>query len=331
MNRTNTKQPPESQPAPRRSFIPRLSRSGALYTLLGSPKARIGFVIVMIFILAAVFAPLCPGNPTKYVGAPNKPPSAQFILGTNPQGKNVFSQLVWGGQISLIIGFGSAFLMTLIATIVGMIAGYYRGVIDDVLNFLMNLFLVIPALPLLVLLSAYLKPGTATIVFALAITGWAYNTRIIRAQTLSLARRDFVAAAVVSGEPSLKVIFVHILPNMVNILVGGFIGAVIYGIMASTALAFLGLASTQDVTWGTNLFWAQNGGALMIGAWWAFVPSGVAVALVAFGLALINYGMDEITNPRLRAETIVKKLGKDLLSGQVRSTPVVPRSHEPLG
>jgi len=332
MNTTTNQQPAESQPAPRRRLIPRLSNSGALHTLLGSSKARIGFVIVMIFILAAIFAPLiAPGNPTKFVGATNKPPSAQFILGTNPQGKNVFAQLIWGGQISLLIGFGSAFLMTLIATIIGMIAGYYRGVVDDVLNFLMNLFLVIPALPLLVLLSAYLKPGTATIIFALAITGWAYNARIIRAQTLSLREKDFVAAAVVSGEPSLKVIFVHILPNMVNIIVGGFIGAVIYGIMASTALAFLGLASTQDVTWGTNLFWAQNGGALMIGAWWAFVPSGLAVALVAFGLALINYGMDEITNPRLRAETIVKKLGRDLLSGRVRSTPVVPRSHEPLG
>ena len=97
---------------------------------------------------------------------------------------------------------------------------------------------------------------------------------------------------------------------MVNIIVGGFIGAVIYGIMASTGLAFLGLASTQDVTWGTNLFWAQNGGALMIGAWWAFVPSGLAVALVAFGLALINYGMDEITNPRLSAEGKIRSVLK---------------------
>ncbi len=148
--------------------------------------------------------------------------------------------MVWGGRLSLTIGFGSAFLMTFIATIIGMIAGYFRGAVDDVLNFLMNLFLVIPGLPLLVLLSAYLKPGTTTIIFALAITGWAFNGRIIRAQTLSLREKDFVAAAVVSGEPAWSVIFVHILPNMVNILVGGFIGAVIYGIMASTGLAFLG-------------------------------------------------------------------------------------------
>ncbi len=300
----------------------------ALKTLMGSSKARIGFAIILVFVLAAVFASsIAPGDPKRYVGKPNQPPSAQFILGTNPQGKDVFRQLVWGGQLSLMIGFGSAALMTLIATVVGMIAGFYRGAVDDVLNFIMNLFLVIPGLPLLVLLSAYLKPGTTTIIFALAITGWAFNGRIIRAQTMSLREKDFVAAALVSGEPPLSIIFVHILPNMVNILVGGFIGAVIYGIMASTGLAFLGLASTADVTWGTNLFWAQNGGALMIGAWWAFMPSGLAVAIVAFGLALINYGMDEITNPRLIAERNIKSVLKKARLPNIRATPVVPHEH----
>ena len=311
----------------RRRF--RVPGSSALRTLMGSPKARVGFAIVLVIVLTAVFAPLlAPGDPKKFVGVINQAPSMQHILGTNPQGKDVFSQLVWGARLSLLIGFGSGALMVVIATIVGMIAGYFRGIIDDILNFVMNLFLVIPALPLLVLLSAYLKPSTTTIIFALAFTGWAYNARIIRAQTMSLREKDFVAAAVVSGEPPLKVIFVHILPNMVNIIVGGFIGAVIYGIMASTGLAFLGLASTQDVTWGTNLFWAQNGGALMIGAWWAFVPSGLAVALVAFGLALINYGMDEITNPRLSAERDTRSLLKRAkLPRMRRATPVVPREH----
>ena len=317
-----------SDKKPQRKPLFGLSPTSALYTLLASPKARIGFGIVMMFVLAAVFAAMiAPGDPKEFVGIPNRPPGEEFLLGTNPQGKDVFRQLVWGGRLSLLIGFGSAFLMTFIATVIGMIAGYFRGAVDDILNFLMNLFLVIPGLPLLVLLSAYLKPGTTTIIFALAITGWAFNGRIIRAQTLSLREKDFVAAAVVSGEPAWRVIFVHILPNMINIIVGGFIGAVIYGIMASTGLAFLGLASTQDVTWGTNLFWAQNGGALMIGAWWAFVPSGLAVALVAFGLALINYGMDEITNPRLSAEQKVKKILKQARLPRMRATPVVPHEH----
>ncbi|HNB54176.1 MAG TPA: ABC transporter permease, partial [Anaerolineales bacterium] len=238
-----------SDKKPQRKPLFGLSPTSALYTLLASPKARIGFGIVMMFVLAAVFAAMiAPGDPKEFVGIPNRPPGEEFLLGTNPQGKDVFRQLVWGGRLSLLIGFGSAFLMTFIATVIGMIAGYFRGAVDDILNFLMNLFLVIPGLPLLVLLSAYLKPGTTTIIFALAITGWAFNGRIIRAQTLSLREKDFVAAAVVSGEPAWRVIFVHILPNMINIIVGGFIGAVIYGIMASTGLAFLGLASTQDVT-----------------------------------------------------------------------------------
>jgi peptide/nickel transport system permease protein len=116
---------------------------------------------------------------------------------------------------------------------------------------------------------------------------------------------------------------------MVNIIVGGFIGGVTYSILASTGLAFLGLASTQDVTWGTNLFWAQNGGALMIGAWWAFMPSGFAVALVAFGLALINYGMDEITNPRLIAERNILSVLKKARIPRIRATPVVPHEHYP--
>jgi peptide/nickel transport system permease protein len=312
----------------KRRFAVKLTRLGAVRTLLGSPKARVGFVIVLFFVLAAVLAPvITPGDPKEFVGVTNQAPSAEHILGTNPQGKDVFRQVVWGGRLSLIIGFGSGALMIVFATIIGMVAGYFRGIIDDILNFIMNLFLVIPGLPLLVLLSAYLKPGTATIIFALAITGWAYNARIIRAQTMSLREKDFVAAAVASGEPAVKVIFSHILPNMVNIIVGGFIGAVIYGIMASTGLAFLGLASTADVTWGTNLFWAQNGGALMIGAWWAFLPSGLAVALVAFGLALINYGMDEITNPRLIAERDIRSVLRKAKLRRMRSTPVVPREH----
>lgn len=328
MNEADNKQPMETKSASKPKLTFKLSRTSALYTLLGSPKARVGFVVVMFFVLAAIFAPLiAPGDPKQFMGATNQPPSAEFILGTNPQGKDVFAQVIWGGRLSLIIGFGAGGMMILIATIIGMIAGYFRGVVDDILNFIMNLFLVIPGLPLLVLLSAYLKPGTSTVILALAITGWAFNGRIVRAQTMSLREKDFVAAAVVSGEPALKVIFVHILPNMVNIIVGGFIGGVTYSILAATGLAFLGLASTQDVTWGTNLFWAQNGGALMIGAWWAFMPSGLAVALVAFGLALINYGMDEITNPRLTAERDIRSVLKKARLPRMRATPVVPHEH----
>jgi peptide/nickel transport system permease protein len=302
-------------------------RLALLRTLLSSPKARVGGAIVLFFMLVAILAPvIAPGDPAAYVGAPNQPPSAQNLFGTDSQGRDVYHLTVWGGQASLAVGFGTGLLTMLIATLIGIVAGYFRGRVDDLLTLLMNLFLVLPGLPLLIFLSAYLQPGTFTVIFALALTGWAFSARIVRAQTLAVREREFVNASIVSGEPDSYIIFNEVLPNLTNIIVGNLVGSVTYGIAAATGLSFLGLTSTTDVTWGTNLFWAQNGGALSIGAWWTFVPSGLAVALVAFGLSLINYGMDEITNPRLRAERELSNVVKKGAAGGVRATPVLKRS-----
>jgi peptide/nickel transport system permease protein len=299
-----------------------------LRNLMGNPRARLGVIIVSFFILMAIFAPvIAPGDPQEFVDAPNLPPSAQHLFGTEGQGKDVFRQTVWGSRISLLIGFGTAVLTTFISTVIGMSAGYFRGRMDDLLSLLMNLFLVIPSLPLLIVLSAYLKPSTGTVIFALAFTGWALGARVKRAQTLSLREKDFVAAAAVSGQSSFGIIFQQILPNMTSLLVGSAVAGVTAGILASTALAFLGLTNVSDVTWGTNLYWAQNSSALLVGAWWTFVPSGLCVGLVAFGLALINYGMDEVTNPRLRAERELSDVAKNAARTRVRATPYVQRAH----
>lgn len=306
------------------SVTPRPQRLVWLRNLLGNPRARIGLGIVSFFILMAIFAPvIAPGDPNEFVDVPNLPPSWQHIFGTDGQGKDVFRQTVWGAQISLIIGFGTAFLTTIISVVLGMAAGYFRGRVDDLLSLLMNLFLVIPSLPLLIVISGYLRPSTGTVILVLSLTGWALGARVKRAQTLSLREKDFVAAAQVSGQSSFGIIFKQILPNMTSLIVGSAVGAVTSGILASTALAFLGLTNVSDVTWGTNLYWAQNSSALLVGAWWTFVPSGLCVGLVAFGLALINYGMDEVTNPRLRAEREVSNVITSKRS-RVRATPFVP-------
>ncbi len=299
--------------------------AGWLKTLLASPKARIGFAIVMFFVLTSIFAPLiAPGDPSAFVGVPNGAPSAQHLFGTDPQGRDVFSLTVWGGRDSLLVGFGTGLVTTFIATVAGIAAGFFRGRVDDVLTLLMNLFLVLPGLPLLMFLAAYLQPGTFTVIFSLAVTGWAFGARIVRSQALAVREREFVNAAIVGGESNGAIIVNEVLPNLVNIIVGSLVGSVTYGITAATGLSFLGLTSTTDVTWGTNLFWAQNGGALSTGAWWTFAPSGLAVAFVAFGLSLINYGMDEITNPRLRAERELRHVVKHI-SRRVRATPVLRR------
>ena len=283
-----------------------------------------GIGIVLFFSMIALLAPvIAPTAPEKFVGGANIAPSAEFWFGTTALGKDVFSQTVWGARNSLIIGFGTAVVATIAALLVGMTAGYFGGTVDDVLTLIMNVFLVIPGLPLLIVLSGYLNPGTTTVIFVLALTGWAFAARIVRSQMLSLRSKDFVAAAKVSGESNFRIIFVEIMPNMASIIVGLVVGAVSYGIAAATALSFLGLTDISAVTWGTNLYWAQNGNALLVGAWWTFAPSGLSVALVIFGLALINYAMDEITNPRLRAEKDVSNVTKGQANTEIRATPVV--------
>ncbi|MCB9420049.1 MAG: ABC transporter permease [Ardenticatenaceae bacterium] len=299
-----------------------------LYILLRHPQARIGLVIITGLILMALFAPvISPGDPSTYLNALNQPPSEEHILGIDPLGRDVFALTVWGARITLTIGFGTAALAILIATTVGLIAGYFRGIVDDLLVLLMNLFLVVPGLPLLIVLSAYLRASTATVIFALALTGWAFHARIIRSMTLSLREKDYVAASIVAGESNFVIIFRQILPNLINLIVGGFIGTSIYGIAASTALSYLGLVKMTDISWGTNLFYAQNGNALLLGAWWVFIPSGFLVALSALGLAWINFGMDEITNPRLRSERELRKVLRKTKMRQTRVTPFVPRKY----
>lgn len=296
--------------------------------LLRNKKAMLGGGIVLFFILMAVFAPVvAPGDPTDFVDRPHLEPSREYWFGTEGQGKDVFAQTVWGARVSLTIGFATGIVTTIVGVIIGMTAGYFRGRVDDVLSLLMNLFLVIPGLPLLVVIAAYLRPGTTTIILALAFTGWAWGARVLRAQTLSLREKDFVSAAIVSGESNFRIIFREILPNMASIIVGGMIGSVTYAIGAATALSFIGLGNVSDVTWGTNLYWAQNNAGLLVGAWWTFIPSGMCVALVAFGLSLINYAMDEVTNPRLRAERDLSNVLKDRKLRDIHATPVVRRAH----
>ncbi len=306
-------------------------RRAFMRNLLRNPKAVAGALIVIFFILVALFAPLiAPGDPSNFVARPNLPPSAAHIFGTEGQGKDVFAQTVWGARISLEIGFATGLLTTIVGILIGMTAGYFRGKIDDLLSLLMNLFLVIPGLPLLVVIAAYLRPGTGTIVLALAFTGWAWPARVLRAQTLSLREKDFVSASIVSGEGNARIIFREILPNMSSIIAGSMFGSVTYAIGAEAALSLVGLTNVSNITWGTNLYWAQNNAALLVGAWWTFIPSGLCIALVAFGLTMVNYGMDEITNPRLRAEKELKNVLKDRTLRtfrNLRATPVLRRTH----
>jgi peptide/nickel transport system permease protein len=196
-------------------------------------------------------------------------------------------------------------------------------VVDGVLNMFTNVFLLIPGLPLLIALASFLPQGMVTVMLVLTFPGWAWPARVFRSQTLSLCEKDFVCAAVVSGERSGYIIFAEILPNMLSLVVSSFFGNVVYAIGADVGLAFLGFENVTTVSWGTMLYWAQNNSALLQGTWWTFIPPGLCVAVVAFATTLMIYAVDQVTNPRLRSEKEITRALKRFGIASGRATPVV--------
>ena len=294
--------------------------------LLANKKATFGVLIVVLFVVVALLCPLFVRDPSAFLSVPLAPPSAEYWFGTTGQGQDVFAQTLYGARSSLWIGFFVGITVVIIGTSVGLTAGYFGGAVDDGLTTLINVFLIMPGLPLAVVLAIYLPAGPLTIAFVLIVTGWSWHARVIRAQTLSLRGKDFVNAAIVSGEGHLRIMFVEILPNMTSLNVSGFIGATVYAIGAQVGLEFLGLGDVGVVTWGTNLYWAANNQALLTESWWTIVPTGFGIAIIGFALVMINFAIDEVTNPRLRAEA---SFSERLRQGGVKrsfSTPVIKRS-----
>lgn len=293
---------PEKAPAAAAPRRPGRRPEGLVRSLLRNRKASAGLILLAVFILLALLAPLiAPGDPSVITGLGAQAPSAEHLLGTTPKGQDVLALTLWGSRSSLLVGFVVGLAATAVAILVGLTSAFYGRGIDDVLSLLTNVFLLIPGLPLLVILAAFLPPGLGTVILVLTITGWAGGARVLRSQALSIRGKDFVAAAIVTGEKRFRIMFREILPNMASIVMITLLGTVIFGIGAQAGLEFLGLGDPSVVSWGTNLYWASNDGALASGYWWAFVPSGAAIALVAFALALINYGVDEVSNPKLRS------------------------------
>ena len=270
-----------------------------LRSLARDRKALAGAALLALFAVIALIGPIACAGSWLPVGRPLQEPSWQHWLGTTGQGQDVLAQTIAGARGTLLVAFAAGALVTTIGALVGVTAGYFGGRVDRVLSLVGNVFLVIPGLPLAIVLAAYLRPGPLSLVAVLALSGWAWQARVFRAQALTLARRDFVAAARVVGEPHVRVIVAEMLPNMASLVAASFIGATMYALGAVVGLEFLGLGDLGAVTWGSTLYWAANDAALLTGSWWVFVPVGVCIALVGTALTLLNVALDEATNPRL--------------------------------
>jgi peptide/nickel transport system permease protein len=265
-------------------------------------KARIGLAMLMVFALVAVFgswlAPYDPGARSRDL---LQGPSAKHWLGTTHLGQDIWSQLLIGTRSIIFVGFTAGLIATAVSILIGVTAGYLSGAAGESMSAVSNVFPVIPALPLIIIVTATVPhSGDWTVAVIIGLISWAWGARLLRAQTLSLRQRDFVVAAKATGESTWRIVLLEILPNLTAIIASSFIGTVMYAIGTEVALAFIGIPGLAPWNWGVILYWAQTQQALYLGAWWWFVPAGLCIALLGTALSLVNFGVDEIVNPRLR-------------------------------
>ncbi|BFU43612.1 ABC transporter permease [Krasilnikovia sp. MM14-A1004] len=297
------------------------------FRFVSNAKAMTGLIVLGIYVLFAIIGPwVAPYNPDARSNAIVQPPSAEHWFGTTHLGQDVFSQILVGTRGVMVVGLTAGVVATILSVIVGVTAGYLGGAWDETLSALSNVFLVIPALPLIIIVASTLNNAGSTIVaLVIGFTSWAWGARVLRAQTLSLRRRDYVEAARATGEKTWRIILFEILPNLTAIIASGFVGTVIFAVTSEITLAFIGVGSISNWNWGEILFWAQSQQALAQGAWWWFVPAGLAIAFLGTALSLINFGIDEFVSPRLRSagKTKVKTASGHTVRMRVGFTPVL--------
>jgi peptide/nickel transport system permease protein len=275
---------------------------GLARAIASNRKATVGFVILAVFCFLAAFPGLIAhDNPQAEIYQPTLGPSGAHLLGTTAYGQDLFAQLIYSTRESLYIAVVAGALATVLSVIIGVTAAYLGGLVDNVLSLFTDIFLVIPAFPLIVVIAAYSKNGGDPIIIAvLVVTGWSYGARQLRVQALSIRNRDFLVAARLRGERRWRVIVSEMLPTMTSLIVAIFLGTTLYAIVAAAGLQFVGLGNPDSLSWGTMLYWAQNNEALQAGSpLWAIMP-GVCIAMLGAAFALLNYAFDEVSNPALR-------------------------------
>ena len=275
---------------------------GVLRAILGNRKALIGAIMLAIFVIAAVVPQVFTS-----IHNPNQrfeqmlPPGSGHLLGTNAFGQDIWAQLVYGTRQSLFVSVVVGVLASVVSIIVGVSAAYLGGLGEDLLSLLTDVFLVIPAFPLIIVIAAYAGGGKlAVLIGVLVVTGWSYGARQLRAQAMSLRNRDFLESARVRGERSSYVIIFEILPTMVSLIAANFLGVALYALLTEAGLQFIGLGNSSANSWGTMLHWAQTNEALQTGQQWWVIAPGLAIGLLGASFALLNYAFDEISNPALR-------------------------------
>jgi peptide/nickel transport system permease protein len=288
--------------------------------LLGNPKARVGLTVFVGMVLLGVLAPLFVSSSSAIDFSlldSRQAPSWHHLFGTTDQGSDVFAQVAWGARRSLALGAAAGAIATMIATVLGVFAAYAGGIVDDVLNLVTNVFFVIPTIPLLIDVTAFLHTrGMLVMTLIIALTLWAFEARILRGQALTLKNRDFISASKVAGESTWRIVFGELMPNMVSRIAAAFVLVFYVAILVDAGLEFLGLGAMDKPSWGVALYWATVNSSVLQGEWWSFVFPGLAIGITVLSLTLILAGIDEVSNPRLRATRVKRRLVRRALRGR---------------
>ena len=274
--------------------------------LLKNKASKVGIYLFLALVIFAIIGTIwTPYNPNFTGFAANQPPSFKHLLGTTSVGQDVMSQLLYGAAPTLEIGFAAGFGILVLSLLGALAAGMSKGIVRFVIDGLINIFMVIPALLLIIYFGLFfLSKGSALgdigIVFALSVTGWAGAARILRSQILSLFNRDFIVSSRLIGEKRITIIG-QLTSNILPIVFSTFFFDALFSVLALTWVEFYGLGSINSINWGTMLYWSIDYYSYGVGVWWWFLAPAMMVAAVALSFSLINFGLDEIANPKLRS------------------------------
>ena len=271
--------------------------------ILGTRRGQFGVAVLGLFIFIAVFGTLiAPDDPDASSVDVFAAPSSEHWLGTTEQGSDVFSQLLVGARVSIIVGFAAALISSLLGSAVGLASGYFGGWTDRILDSLENWFLVIPTLPLMIVLARLLDPSLGVLIIVIGLTSWAGTGRIVRAQVLTLRERAFVERARALGASDRYIIKTHILPNTLPLIFANTVLIVAVAILSEAALSFLGLGDPTRISWGTMLENAFESGAPSAEAWWYVIPPGLCITTLVLSVAILGHLFEEYINPRLQEQ-----------------------------
>ncbi|MCL4451598.1 MAG: ABC transporter permease [Candidatus Thermoplasmatota archaeon] len=286
---------PDEQFRPARKLF---SESGILHEIWSNGKARFGMIVFIIFAIIGIFGHFIYPYSPKATFVIWQPPTFAHVFGTDYEGHDVLSQFLYGTGVSLYVGASVALISVAIGTMVGMLSGYYGGIVDNIFMRFVDILLIMPTFPLLVILAAYLPPTNNTTILILSLLSWPFMSRVIRSQVLTLKERPFIKAAVISGMKGFTIIRKEILDHLMPLIIINAVYLLVGAIVAQAGLAFFGLGDLTSINWGTMLYYAQSEDAIVYAAWWWILPPGIAIAIIGIGANIFGNGITEIFGKR---------------------------------